>query len=618
VDDPDLGHWTYAYDGAGRLSTQTDARGVVTALNYDELSNVMRKCVSEGGIATEIAANTYHDARTGTFNKGKLTTARRGVTAVGGACSATPGARTTRFYDCDAAGRLALDRHEHQIGTSPRTLAFKYWPNGAVKRKQMVDGTWTGEHGYDAAGRLSSLDNAQGTPAASQARRGFPGRPEPARPSSRCIAPFIRHAPIPAPASCLRPFPRPRRTRSSRALPVWSATSPPSRGASPRRRSPVSASTSMRPCSARRMSLRRRWCNRFSPRPRPRSRAGAMRRASCLGSGTTSSMPGCSEPGKPIATPRGLAARRASAASSAKSRGRSSSRCAAGLDERNAVTPADIFGRPASRFAGAADRPFDHAAVDEAQDLGVAEARFLGAPAGGRPDGLFFTGDLGQRIFQQPFSWKSLGIDVRGRSFTLRVNHRASQQIRSHADRLLPQSVSDVDGNAESRRGTVSVFSGPAPDVPVFATREAERAAVAAWNGERLREGCRPHELAVFVRSPAQLTRAEAALGPAQARSVVVTEEIEAEAGSIALCTMHLAKGLEFRAVTVMACDDVVVPLQERIETVADDADLQDVYDTERHLLYVACTRARDRLLVTGVAPASEFLGDLLKGETVS
>jgi len=30
-----------------------------------------------------------------------------------------------------------------------------------------------------------------------------------------------------------------------------------------------------------------------------------------------------------------------------------------------------------------------------------------------------------------------------------------------------------------------------------------------------------------------------------------------------------------------------------------------------RHLLYVACTRARDRLLVTGVEPASEFLDDL-------
>jgi superfamily I DNA/RNA helicase len=54
-----------------------------------------------------------------------------------------------------------------------------------------------------------------------------------------------------------------------------------------------------------------------------------------------------------------------------------------------------------------------------------------------------------------------------------------------------------------------------------------------------------------------------------------------------------------------------VIPSQERIETIVDNADLEDVYSTERHLLYVACTRARDRLLITGVAPASEFLDDL-------
>jgi ATP-dependent exoDNAse (exonuclease V) beta subunit len=48
-----------------------------------------------------------------------------------------------------------------------------------------------------------------------------------------------------------------------------------------------------------------------------------------------------------------------------------------------------------------------------------------------------------------------------------------------------------------------------------------------------------------------------------------------------------------------------------RIETVGDDADLQEVYDTDRHLLYVACTRARGNLLITGVEPASEFLDDL-------
>ena len=58
------------------------------------------------------------------------------------------------------------------------------------------------------------------------------------------------------------------------------------------------------------------------------------------------------------------------------------------------------------------------------------------------------------------------------------------------------------------------------------------------------------------------------------------------------------------------ACDDEVVPLQERIETVADSADLEEIYNTERHLLYVACTRARDQLLVCGVEPKSEFLKD--------
>ena len=74
-----------------------------------------------------------------------------------------------------------------------------------------------------------------------------------------------------------------------------------------------------------------------------------------------------------------------------------------------------------------------------------------------------------------------------------------------------------------------------------------------------------------------------------------------------------MAKGLEFRTVAVMGCDDKVIPLQERIETVTDDTDLEEVYNTERHLFYVACTRARDNLLLTGVAPASEFLDDLCR-----
>lgn len=283
------------------------------------------------------------------------------------------------------------------------------------------------------------------------------------------------------------------------------------------------------------------------------------------------------------------------------------------MAERKIVTWADVFGSLTDHLTSGKARPFDHAVIDEAQDLGVAEARFLAVLTGERPDGLFFAGDLGQRIFQQPFSWKALGLDVRGRSFTLRINYRTSHQIRLHADRLLPGTISDVDGNTEGRRGTVSMFDGPPPHVRICSDAQDEAEVVAAWISKRFGEGCKPHEVGVFVRSDAELKRARAALKLTGSRFLELNDKVEVEDGAVAIGTMHYAKGLEFRSVVVMACDDESIPLQERIESVADDADLEEVYDTERHLLYVACTRARDHLLVTGVEPASEFLDDFLK-----
>ena len=79
-----------------------------------------------------------------------------------------------------------------------------------------------------------------------------------------------------------------------------------------------------------------------------------------------------------------------------------------------------MFSRLASFYAGNVSLPFDFVVVDEAQDVSIAQLRFLAALGRDRRDSLFFAGDLGQRIFQQPFSWKALGVDVRGRSTTLK------------------------------------------------------------------------------------------------------------------------------------------------------------------------------------------------------
>src|SRR5271156_302724 len=112
----------------------------------------------------------------------------------------------------------------------------------------------------------------------------------------------------------------------------------------------------------------------------------------------------------------------------------------------NMRVPTAISAEVTAHYVARAGKPFTHIVVDEAQDLGVPQLRLLSAIAPPGANRMFLAGDLGQRIFQQPFSWKNLGIDVRGRSTTLKVNYRPSHQIRGAADRLLPPAIQDVDG----------------------------------------------------------------------------------------------------------------------------------------------------------------------------
>jgi hypothetical protein len=215
-----------------------------------------------------------------------------------------------------------------------------------------------------------------------------------------------------------------------------------------------------------------------------------------------------------------------------------------------------------------------------------------------KADGLFLSGDVGQRIFQHPFLWASLGVDVRGRSRTLKVCYRTSQQIRRAADRLLPTVLRDTDGLEDERRGVISVFDGPAPEVKSLATIAAEADAVRQTVETWLGDGIARHEIGLFVRTPQLVPRARAAIARLAGEGEMTTAQ------------MSLAKGLEFRAVVVMACDEGILPLDDHIADAADEAELDDIYETERRLLYVACTRAREHLLLTGVVPTSEYLAD--------
>ena len=125
---------------------------------------------------------------------------------------------------------------------------------------------------------------------------------------------------------------------------------------------------------------------------------------------------------------------------------------------------------------------------------------------------------------------------------------------------MLPRELIDADSNVEKRVGTISVFSGRLPEIRLSETVDEEENTVAGWLNDQTSNGLRPHEIGVFVRTDKQYKRALGAIKKSGHLGVILNYKSADDDSSINYGTMHLAKGLEFRAVAVMACDAEILP----------------------------------------------------------
>jgi superfamily I DNA/RNA helicase len=253
---------------------------------------------------------------------------------------------------------------------------------------------------------------------------------------------------------------------------------------------------------------------------------------------------------------------------------------------------------------------FRHVIADEVQDFGLPELRLVRALARGGDDDLFLVGDAGQRIYESRAAWALAGISVRGRSSRLRVNYRTTEQIRRFAERLIAREREPEDDDDPAP--TISKLSGVEPELHGFASVDEEILAVAQWIREAIERGHEPRDIAVFARASSVLDeRAAAAVEAAGLSWAMLRDEEVLDAGRVALGTMHRAKGLEFEVVVVMGCERGLVPLAKALREVVDPADREGVIAQERSLLYVASTRARERVLLTWTGVRSELLAAL-------
>ncbi|GIV05851.1 MAG: DNA helicase [Fimbriimonadales bacterium] len=260
--------------------------------------------------------------------------------------------------------------------------------------------------------------------------------------------------------------------------------------------------------------------------------------------------------------------------------------------------------------------PYRCVIADEAQDFGPAQMhllRSLSPPD--QPDNLFLCVDVAQRIYARSVPWVRYGIDVRGRSRRLRINYRNTREIQETAERVLSPEMQIQQAQAlddpEVLREAIAAGWRPVPvlhnpDNPPILKRCRNRAEetekLIKWIRNCHKTGIRYNEIAVVARTKQMLDNiiekvlSELGLTACACGAVATPEQIYAD-------TAHSVKGLEFRAVAIVAAD--LFPLSTVVQTQGEDA-----LQMERNLLFTAMTRPRERLYISWTGDYPPFLKD--------
>ena len=246
--------------------------------------------------------------------------------------------------------------------------------------------------------------------------------------------------------------------------------------------------------------------------------------------------------------------------------------------------------------------------ADEVQDFTANQLRLLRTIVPNGPNDLFLVGDAHQRIYVQPIRLSGCGIEIRGRSRRLKLNYRTTEQILDYAVAILEgREVDDLDGGLDSLKGFFSLRHGPKPEIIYYEKEAGEGELIVQTINNWLKEAPAA-SICLAARTRSKLRdRYEKLLNAASIDTVIVEKDPESEAkkGGIRLATMHRMKGLEFSRVLLAGVQEGTMPLE--LEG-ADEASREDHELQERCLLYVATTRARDELLITGYGKPSPFL----------
>ena len=253
--------------------------------------------------------------------------------------------------------------------------------------------------------------------------------------------------------------------------------------------------------------------------------------------------------------------------------------------------------------------------VDEAQDMGEQAFKLIRAlvPENQHNDrnSIFIVGDAHQRIYNRRASMTACGIKIVGRSRKLKLNYRTTHEIRAWAVAVLKGiSVDDLDEGEDTLDGYVSLERGLPPQLSGYGSDTEELAALTQWIKELLGENADDSEIGILAFQNQQLKNLREHLSKAGIPSEILRSDKadDRTISGVRLCTMHRAKGLEFKAIAIPFMSDSLFPPKWMLGNAVDEANREDIEAQLKSLLHVAATRAKGHLRVSWSGSPSPFI----------
>jgi superfamily I DNA/RNA helicase len=284
------------------------------------------------------------------------------------------------------------------------------------------------------------------------------------------------------------------------------------------------------------------------------------------------------------------------------------------LDENGLREPDDAM-RDAFQLLDQKDHnlPYCAVVVDEAQDMGHQAFRLIRhiIPGDGGRNDIFIVGDGHQRIYRHKVVLGQCGVNIRGRSRKLRINYRTTEENRRWATNLLEGvPVDDLDGGSDDQKGYKSLLHGENPIVQHFKTSKEETDYIVSVlrdcedNDQDLSSVC------IVARTNNLLEQYQADIENTGIKTHIIhrNEAEKRSAPGVRLATMHRIKGLEFETVIIAAINKGIVPLVAAVNNTDDPVVRKESENRERALLYVAATRAKQKVVVCSYGQPSVFL----------